>query len=170
MSTVTTSAPADQYSLIHETSGGITQSLGVATYGVFPTSFNLPFNTGSTGPGSFYFDPALYSSTIKLRLLTTAIVNATAPGASCTFQPGLYAVTPNAGAAGIVSMTLGSVVTGSQASAQGPLTASTTYTFDSGDFDAPTAGTKAIGVVLAGATTAANSSVSFHVRLLARSV
>jgi hypothetical protein len=171
MSHVLTSAPPDQYRAIHEVSGAIGASIVVGTYGLNPSSANTPFGAGgSPGALAFYYDPTIYSTTIKMRLVVNGIVNATAPGASCTFQPGLFPATPAGGAANLCSLTAGSVISGSNPSAQGPLSATTAYTWDSTDFTPPSAGLHAVGIVLAGATTAASSLVALHARLLIRSL
>lgn len=161
------------YKLIHETMGGITQNLANGTYAIYPTTFNLEFAASSTAASAFRYDAGLWAPsgrTEKLRLLVTAIVNATSPGAGVTFRPGLYAVTPGAGATNAITLTLGALVTGSQPAAQGPLVASTSYTWDSGDFDAPATGFKAVGVVVAGGPTAANSTVAINARVLEKAL
>lgn len=156
-----------RYRLVHETMGAIGSAQPVDTYGLSPTSATLKFASVGGALCSFKYDPALYAASgVKLRLVVDGITNATAPGASCTFRPGLYPASPAGGGLNIGLLSLGAVVTGSNPAAQGPLSATSLYSWDSGDFDAPASGLYVVGIVLAGATTAANSLTSLHARLL----
>lgn len=128
----------------------------------------LAASATAQSPSIFYFDPTDYptwgSLTQKLRLKVYLGTNATAPGITITL--GLYPVSAVAGGAGLQSYTLGTVTSGSTVAFTTPA-ASTRSQGTSGDFNAPSAGYYAIGVVGSG-TQAANSFLSFSAHLQAR--
>lgn len=139
-----------------------------------PSTSLIAQGSSAAALGEFGFDPASYSAgtrTVKLRLRATVKTNAVAPGASVTVTVGLFPTTQAAAVSGShASLTLGTVVTGSQPTAQGPLTANSSTDFDSGDFTAPSAGKYAIGVVVGGAAFASGATCVVGARLDVRQV
>jgi hypothetical protein len=130
------------------------------------TSLALASATGS-GSGVVYIDPAdiAYGAlTTKYRVQASCLTNATAP--AITFTVGLYPVSAVAGGAGAVSITLGTVATGSTVVFTTP-SSSTRSNGNSGDFAAPAAGYYALGVVASGSQ-AANSNAFISARLVGR--
>lgn len=110
-----------------------------------------------------YLDPADYAVsglTAKYRVRATIATNATAP--AITITPGLYPVTV-AGGAGVLTATLGTVVSGSTAALTTP-SASTVTAATGTDFTPPVAAGYQLGVALSG-TIAANSFSSLTVEL-----
>lgn len=111
---------------------------------VLPTANSSPF-------AAVYLDPADHAVTgltTRYRVRGVWITNTqAAPAITCTF--GLYPVATAAGAADVVSMTLGTVVTGSTAAIASPAV-STRNQAVSGDFTAPAAGYYALSVVTSG--------------------
>jgi hypothetical protein len=121
--------------------------------------FNNWATSGSNTTGvipTFNFDPTHYAvtnRTTRLRLLATLMTNATAPAANFTF--GFYPISSVAGAAGGISHTVGTVVSGSTVLFTAP-TASTRNNGISTSFSAPTANYHGIGLVLSAATAASS--------------
>lgn len=104
-----------------------------------------------------YLDPADYAVsglTAKLRVRAMVVVNNVAPAQN--FVVGLYPYTA-AGGAGQITITAGTVVSGSTATINTPA-ANATVAAVSTDFNVPSAGGFALGVSL-NTTTAANSNV-----------
>ena len=105
------------------------------------------------------FDDADYvvaSKTAKLQIRVVVACNATAP--AITFTVGLYPVTTGGGADAL-TMTLGTVVTGSTIAIASPSGATPTRAVTAADFTVPADGTYSLGVVTSG--TIANDSVVF---------
>lgn len=94
--------------------------------------------------------------TTYLRIRATLLTNATAP--AITFTTGLYPVTAAGGAASTVSVTLGSVITGSTVAFASPAK-ETLGNGHTEDFAAPAAGYYALAVAVSGSA-AASSSVA----------
>jgi hypothetical protein len=124
--------------------------------------------TGATAAlSAFYLNPADYEEssvnkrTVKLNVQATFLTNAVAPAVS--FTVGLYPVTGVAGAENAVSVTLGSVVSGSTAVATTP-PKELGQEFSSGLFTCPTAGFYALAVLVSG-TAAAKSSTAVRANL-----
>lgn len=118
-------------------------------------------------PPYFYFDDADFAvagKTLKMRLRAQAAVNATKPTIKFTF--GLYPVTV-AGGAGVLTVTLGTVVSGSTVEINEPA-ASTVSQANSGDFTVPVDGAYALGVVTSNTMTV-NSAVLMSAQLQIRS-
>lgn len=138
----------------------------------FVNNQTTPSGVGGAAAGLavFYLDSAAYGVTtgftLKLNLHVQALVNATAP--AVTFTTGLYPITAVAGAASNLTITAGTVVTGSTVAFASP-GASTLNQANSGDFTFPTAGAYAIGVVSSGTATV-NSGVGFIATLRYRMV
>ncbi len=137
--------------------GAGTFLLGAGTTGVGVAS------SGATaGLAAFYLNPADYEEsavnkrTVKLNMQATAIANAVAPG--ITFTVGLYPVSASAGAEAVVSLTLGSVISGSTAAFTTPAK-ETLSEVASGLFVCPSAGFFAMAVVASGSATAKSSTV-----------
>lgn len=141
---------------------------GAGTFVLLANAGVLAANA-SAGYSVFYLDPANYaagSRTVKYNLDATALVNATAP--TVNFTLGLYPVTAVAGAAATLSITLGTVTSGSTCLFTAPGATSTNHV-NSTDFTAPAAGYFAIGCVVSGAA-AANSSTLVGATLQMRQV
>lgn len=116
----------------------------------------------------FYFAAADYTTTgrtQKLRVRSQIAVNATKP--TLKFTVGLYPITV-AGGVNALSITLGTVVSGSTIEFNEPA-ASTIGQGNSGDFTVPSDGAYAFGVVTSGALTA-NSAVNVSAQLQSRLV
>lgn len=120
---------------------------------------------GTAGLAVFYLDPTAYaagSRTTYYRIAASCVTNATAPAAS--FTVGMYPVTASGGAnSSTVSLTLGTVVTGSTASFSTP-PASSSSNQASTNFTAPAAGYYALGTTTSGSS-AANSAIAISARL-----
>lgn len=119
-------------------------------------------------PPVFYFAKADYEvsgKTQKLRLRAQIGVNATKAAIKFTF--GLYPITV-AGAADVLVITLGTVVSGSTVEINEPA-ASTVSQANSGDFTIPADGAYVLGVV-SGATLTNNSMTILATQLQTRSV
>ncbi len=143
--------------------------------GTFLLGENLGSGGGRTASSSeggivaIHLDPADYAAgarVVKGRIRASALVNATAPAANYTV--GLYPVTAAAGAAGVVSVTLGTLVAGTTVALTG-LAAGSLNQVGSGDFNLPAAGWYALGVVTSAAS-AAGSSVAVRAALQLRQV
>lgn len=109
-------------------------------------------------PPFFYFDDADYtvaSKTQKLRIRAQVAANATKPTIKFTF--GLYPVSA-AGGAGILTMTLGTVVSGSTVEINEPA-ASTVTSGTGSDFTIPSDGAYCLGVVTSGTMTTNSSAL-----------
>jgi hypothetical protein len=120
------------------------------------------------GNGVFYIDPADLvpaGRSCKLKLRQVLIPNATAPAADFTL--GLYPVSASAGAAANVSVTTGTVVSGSQAAITAP--PSGTPAIASAVFDCPVAGFYVLMLIIS-ANMAVGSSAAIRAQLLARAV
>lgn len=129
---------------------------GAGTFVILANAGVLAANAAA-GYSVFYLDPAEYATgalATKYNLDCTVLVNATAP--TVNFTAGLYPVTAVAGAAATLSITLGTVTSGSTALFTTPGATSLNHV-NSTDFTAPAAGYFAIGCVVSGAA-AANSS------------
>jgi hypothetical protein len=151
-----------------------------ATYALDGTQDNdgAPYVSGTAttvGSGDvpaiplIYFDDADYtvgSKTTKLRLRAQVNTNATA-WSSVTATFGLYPVT-FAGAADTLTITLGTVVSGSTVAIANP-SASTTNQGNSGDFTIPSDGQYCIGVVTS-ATLTNNAAALLTAQLQTRNV
>lgn len=106
----------------------------------------------------FYFDNADYEvsgKTLKLRLRAQVAANATKP--TIKFTVGLYPITV-AGTADLLTVTLGTVVSGSTVEFNEPA-ASTVTQKEATDFTVPADGAYALGVVTSGTLT--NNSYAF---------
>ncbi len=103
-------------------------------------------------PGVFQFtaaDYAITGRTTKLRLRATVMNNAAAPGRTATV--GLYPVTAVGGSADKMSLTLGTVVTGSTITFSSlSMTANSRLQNVTADFDVPSDGMYVLGVNIAG--------------------
>jgi hypothetical protein len=114
----------------------------------------------AAGLSVVYLDPADYQfsgRTAKYRVRLTLLTNATNPGASCVFTAGLYPISAVAGGAAAVTVTLGTVTSGSTAAIT-PNAANALNHQESGDFTAPSAGYYALAVAVSGANMAASSA------------
>lgn len=127
---------------------------------------------GSTSTGAanvgIWLDPADFtagSRSTKYRIRAWMAVNATAPAATQTF--GLYPVTV-AGGSGVVTGTLGTVVSGSTVAIASP-TASTVTQAVSSDFTPPVAGFYTVGFVVSTGQ-AANTAAVYGTSLQYRQV
>jgi hypothetical protein len=125
-------------------------------------------HTGATaGLSAFYLNPADYEEssvnkrTVELEVLATVIVNAVAP--AVTYTVGLYPVSGAAGAEAAVSLTLGSVVSGSTCAFTTPGKETLTKVA-SGLFTCPTAGFYVLAVLSSGSA-AAKSSAAIRANL-----
>lgn len=136
---------------------------GAATY-VAQATGSILAAASSTTPELITIDTSLITPVPnKMRLLASYATNATAPGNTMTW--GLYPVGTPIGGVGIVNPVLGTVVSGSTAAFVTPsLSTKSSAWVNSGDFTVPAAGLYSLGVV-ASATMAANSAMSFVVRL-----
>lgn len=104
-------------------------------------------------------DIAVAGKTTRMRLRVSWLTNATAPGITITW--GLYPVTGLAGGAGLISVTMGTVIAGSTAAAVTPaVTTAGVSTGASFDFSAITGGTAYILGVAGSGSQAANSLVA----------
>lgn len=124
---------------------------------------------GTSGPtGTYRHDPtylAIAGYTTQFRVRMARLTNATAPGNTLT--AGLYPYTV-AGAAGILNVTMGTVVAGSQTAVASPAASSITQGVGNA-FTAPAAGAYILGVVRSG-TAAANSVDAYTLILESRHV
>jgi len=124
--------------------------------------------TAPTPPCIFYFDDADYTvagKTQKLRLRAQVSANATKPTIKFTF--GFYPITV-AGGADALTVTLGTVVSGSTVEINEPAASAVTNTTGS-DFTIPSDGAYVLGVVTSGTLTN-NSAVAVTAQLQTRSV
>lgn len=127
---------------------------------------------GAGGPANRFqniidFDDADFTVgglTQKLRLRAMVLSNATAPAITFTF--GLYPVTV-AGAADLLNITLGTVVSSSTLAIASPSASTVTRGTPTADFTVPADGVYCLGVVTSG-TIANNSFVSCHAYLQSR--
>jgi len=153
------SASSGTFFLVNSSTTGSLES-GFAMSGGIHTS-----ESGSD-PYGFYFDDADYSvtsMTTKLRVRGQVLNNGTA-WSTVTATFGLYPVTVS-GAAGDLTLTLGTVVTGSTVAIANP-SANTVNQGNSGDFAVPADGYYGLGVVLSAAITAnAASLLSAHLQV-----
>jgi hypothetical protein len=131
------------YRTLLNASGYISAAAAVGSYALGQGIAATRSTVGTASPSDiFYLDPADYPGG-KLRIRSTVITNAVAPGS--IVNTGLYAVTRGSGAgAGLVSSTLGSQVAGSGASA-GTLTANLAVNAVGSDFNLPAAGFYTLG-------------------------
>lgn len=147
----------DNYQTIFSTLGRADLGLPAGTYALTQGGLIVPGTSSSTSWTSMamvYFAAADYtiaSKTQKLRLRAQVNANATA-WSSVTATFGLYPVT-FAGAASTISVTFGTVVSGSTVALANP-SASTTSQGNSGDFTIPSDGQYAIGVATSATLTA----------------
>lgn len=159
------------YRNIQQVTGGAT---GLGSVSTSKTIFGVDgvLMTGGAvarAPVIFYLDDADYletGGTLKLRLRAQLLCNATAPAITVTF--GLYPITAAAGGSGVLSETIGTVVSGSTVAFATP-SASSANQGNSGDFTAPADGYYAIGVVGSG-TQASNSYLGLAAQLQVRTV
>ena len=138
----------DNYQTIFSAQCVTTLDMAAGTYSV-TNHGTAPVLSGgaSNATPTFYFDDAdlsISSKTTKLRLRAQVNANATA-WSSVTATFGLYPVT-FAGGADSLTVTLGTVVSGSTVALANP-SASSTNQGNSGDFTIPADGQYAIGVV-----------------------
>jgi hypothetical protein len=116
----------------------------------------------SAGLSCFYLNPADYEQssinkrTVKYRVLGFLATNAVAP--AITFTVGLYPVSAVAGAEKVVSVTLGTVVSGSTVAFASPAKETLGQAYST-VITAPAAGYYALGVAVSGSA-AAKSSVA----------
>lgn len=135
---------------------------GTFLLGTTSTGAGVEHGGATAGLGAFYLNPADFEEssvnkrTVKLNLQATVITNAVAPGVTLTV--GLYPVIASAGAEAAVSLTLGSVTSGSTAAFATPAKETLTQSA-SGLFVCPSAGFYVLGVVTSGSA-AAKSSVA----------
>lgn len=123
----------------------------------------------SGGLSAIYIDPAdfpLSGRSVKISIDLEIITNSTAP--VCTFTVSLVPLSLPTGAAGAVSLTAGSSVSGSSAAVASPAANSTNHA-SSGDFAIPTAGYYAIQLVVS-ANMAASSAVAVRATLRSRNL
>lgn len=111
-------------------------------------------------------DWAVAGMTTKLRLRVITVTNLTAPGVNFTY--GLYPIASTAGGASQVSVTVGTVVSGSTVTRSAPASASNFVDVTS-DFSLPSGGAYVPGLALSGAT-AASSQVDCAWELQVRNV
>jgi hypothetical protein len=136
--------------------GAGTFLLGAGTTGV-----GVEHGGATAGLAAFYLTPTDYEEspvnkrTVKLNVQASVITNATAP--TITFTVGLYPVSAAAGGETAVTLTLGSVVTGSTAVFTSPGKETLTEAA-SGLFACPSAGFYALGVVTSGGAAAKSSA------------
>lgn len=107
-----------------------------------------------TLPGTDY---AVSGLTTKLRVVAGTGINGAAPGINFTF--GLYPVTFSGASGSSITLTLGTVVTGSTVARSTP-SANTAYQDASSDFTVPSAGVYVLGIVTSGTMAASSSAVS----------
>jgi hypothetical protein len=136
--------------------GAGTFLLGAGTTGV-----GVEHTSATAGLAAFYLNPADYEEstvnkrTVKLNVQAAAITNAVAPG--ITFTVGLYPVSASAGAETVVSLTLGSVISGSTVAFTTPAK-ETLSEAGSGLFVCPSAGFFALAAVVSGGAAAKSST------------
>lgn len=153
---------------------GSIEAIGNGTYYFIESGTTVGASGGDVGANAPVIIPVDHSyfdipgRTAKLRLMTTVGANATAAGVGVTFTFGLYPVTV-AGGANALTVTLGTVVSGSTAAHINPATSTITES-DSAQFNLPAVGAGAVayapGVVVSGGPQAADSSLTFLVRLV----
>lgn len=134
-----------------------------------PSASGANLLTGTVPWGLFYMakaDCEVAGKTQKLRLRSQFSTNATKP--TQTFTPGLYPITV-AGGANELKLTLGTVVTGSNAGSAAEPTASTVTSKETSDFTIPADGLYCLGLVTSGTLTA-NSTLAISAQLQTRSV
>lgn len=158
-----------QYRVISEVTGQVTSAStsGIKMFIFGGTNANATaYNGGPTYTiGLDSSDYSVSGLTTKFRVNTMIMCNATAPGITFTF--GLYPLTV-AGGAGTMTVTLGTVTTGSTVAVATPSASTATRTAGT-DFTPPAAGAYALGVNLSGAP-AANSFSMLYARLEIRHV
>ena len=160
------------YRNIQQVTGGATGLGSVSTTKTIFGADGVLMMTGAAyarAPVIVYLDDADYletGGTLKLRLRAQLLCNATAPAITVTF--GLYPITAAAGGSGVLSETIGTVVSGSTVAFTTP-SASSQNQGNSGDFTVPADGYYAIGVVGSG-TQAANSYLGMTAQLQVRTV
>jgi hypothetical protein len=104
------------------------------------------------GDAVLYIDPTILTASLRMELLL--LINSTAP--ACNISVALQAVSAPTGAAGVLSLTQGSTVSGSTITATTPAANSSTHT--NADFTTPAAGWYAVIVTTSGAMAAASSA------------
>jgi hypothetical protein len=170
---VRAAAPNNSYRNLIERECSHTAGKVTGTYAIGSGDPAAVSGTGTLNPqGVFYYDPADHPTidglAPKLRIRCQVYVNDTAPTA--TFQVGLYPVTRPAtsGGAGVCIYTLGTVVSGSQATAITTPAVDTSNQSVGSDFAAPTAGYYVLGFVQTTATVAASSHLHIAAQLQMR--
>jgi hypothetical protein len=142
-------------------------STGTFLLGAGSTGAGVEHTGATAGLSALYLNPADYEEsavnkrTVKLNVQATVVTNAVAPGV--TFTVGLYPVSAAAGGEAAVSLTLGSVVSGSTAAFTTPAKETLTEA-GSGLFVCPSAGFFALAVVTSGSATT-KSSVAIRASL-----
>lgn len=126
-------------------------------------------SANAAGRAAFALAPTLHAvtgRTTKLYISAVVLTNATAP--AVTITAGLYPLSAPAGTSGNVTVTVGTVVTGSTVAFATPA-AQSVVTGNSGDFDIPAAGAYALGFALSGSS-AAGSDFVLRTQLYMRQV
>ncbi len=141
-------------------SAGVLLASGSGTATAFGATFGSPYLVALDGS-----DYSVSGLTAKYRIRAGIAVNATAPAK--TFTIGLYPITV-AGAADTLTVTLGTVTSGSTVAVASP-SASASATSAGSDFTPPSSGVYALGVQLSGAP-AASSAGLVYARLEVRHV
>lgn len=122
-------------------------------------SAGLAAGTTNSPLSVVYLDPVdmdLTGYTTKYRVRAVCLTDAVAP--AVTFTVGLYPISAVAGGADAITMTAGTVQSGSTVAFASPAL-STRSQGNSGDFTAPAAGYYALGVVISGTTAASSREV-----------
>lgn len=160
-------AQASAYSELFNNAGTHTAGLGAATY-----SYAYQRATAASGAttggtisviGIFSADyPAIGTLTAKLRIRGALQTNATAPTGSYRFA--LFPISPTAGAAGAITYTVGTEVTGSTTGTSTTPTANTAVALVGSDFALPADGQYTVCLVTTG-TVAANAHIGVNATL-----
>ena len=145
-------------------------SAGTFLLGAGSSGTGILASNALAGLAAFYLNPADYKEsavnarTVKLIVQATCTTNAVAP--AVTFTVGLYPVSAAAGAENVVSVTLGTVTSGSTAAFATPAKETLTEVASS-EFVCPTAGFYALAVVCSGSATAkASAAIRANLQML----
>ena len=159
------------YRTILDGGGWITAGVSLGTF-MFTKNGGtviVPASGSAGAPVLMYIDPADYPTvngvTTKLRIRSSVLINNTAPTNTLTFA--LYPVTATAGGVGIVTYTLGGIITGSDGATIAAPAANSQNNLVGSDFDIPAAGFYVVSVQTSVATAAVNSYtvISFQLQM-----
>lgn len=125
----------------------------------------------NTAPSVFYWEPADYSVGSKTtKWVVRAQMMQNAGGLLATAKVGVYPVSSTGGSSGLISVTLGTVVAGSQVTFTTTTANSIDATKTSGDVTPPAAGFYALGLNLSAGPTNSNSAPIVAAQLYTRHV